>query len=253
VLVSCATPAQRAARFARDSGFSEQVVHGTQWEHVVFSTASARPSQRVHVYVEGDGTPWIAHRWVARDPTPRKPIMLTLMAMDTQPSIYLGRPCYFGLAEQSGCEPWLWTDGRYSEAVVSSMVRALEGVLNKQEPPEALYWFGHSGGGTLAMLLAERFPQSASIVTLAGNLDVEAWARHHGYTPLSRSLNPASRPPLPSQIRQIHLIGTQDLNVPIEILESAVAKQHNVEVRQYPDFDHACCWRRIWRSILEGL
>ena len=50
--------------------------------------------EHLHIYFSGDGSPWIEDRYVARDPTPRRSVVLPLLLEDPQPSVYVGRPCY---------------------------------------------------------------------------------------------------------------------------------------------------------------
>jgi len=251
LLVGCAgSQAQRIDDEARRFGFVRQVIVGNEFHHVVYFNNVSRQSETLHVYLEGDGSPWLRERFVSRDPTPHHPVMLRLMALDTHPSLYLGRPCYHGLANQPGCEPKFWTSGRYSEPVVDNMAAALERVLDKQHK---LAFFGFSGGGALAMLLAERFPQTRSVVTIAGNLDPDAWVKFHGYSPLWTSLNPAHRPPLNPHIQQIHLAGERDKNIPPAIIRSALSHQVNAQIDIISNFDHLCCWHRLWPSVLASL
>jgi alpha-beta hydrolase superfamily lysophospholipase len=109
---------------------------------------------------------------------------------------------------------------------------------------------GHSGGGTLAMLLAERVGRIDAVVTIAGNLDVAGWTRLHDYQPLSASLDPSTRPPLPKQIRQIHFAGGRDKEVPPDLIAAAARRQPDARLELRPDFDHACCWVRDWPELL---
>jgi pimeloyl-ACP methyl ester carboxylesterase len=112
---------------------------------------------------------------------------------------------------------------------------------------------GYSGGGVLAMLIAARIEQVGTVVTIGANLDIAAWADHHGFSRLVGSLNPATQPPLPARIRQIHLAGERDIRVPAHLSEPAAARQPNAQFLRLPDFDHNCCWERAWPAILAGL
>ena len=76
---------------------------------------------------------------------------------------------------------------------MSSMASALRRYLSRGDI-DRLVWLGYSGGGTLAMLLAPRFDQTTDVVTVAANLDIDAWTDRHGYSRLSGSLNPARQP-----------------------------------------------------------
>lgn len=252
-LTACSSPEHRFAREAEDLGYQYEIVRGRGFSHAVFTKQenSVRPSE-LHVYLDGDGTPWIANRWVAKNPTPRDTLVLQLMDLDPEPALYLGRPCYHGLGEQSPCTPRLWTHERYSERVVASLVATLEHLLDRIAPCR-LVLIGYSGGGTLAMLLAERLPQTRAVVTVAANLAVDAWARHHDYTPLTGSLDPAAQPPLNPNIYQLHLAGGKDQNVPANLIKQVVDQQLNAEFLIYEDHDHSCCWEDIWPSILRKI
>ena len=191
--VACSVPANELARRARALGFTTEIVRGAPFDHVTFRGPGPR-APSLHVYLDGDGTPWFGGL-PARDPTPRAPLVLALMARDPSAALYLGRPCYHGLAGAPGCSDRLWTTERYSEAVVASMAAAVRRIATA-EGVERVIWFGYSGGGTLAMLLAPRVPETQEVVTVAANLDVAAWVRHHAIRPLDGSLDPARERPL---------------------------------------------------------
>jgi len=250
-LAACSTPAERISHEAASYGFSSLEIEGRGFKHQVYRNKQQGhiPGAALHVYLEGDGSPWVNHEWVASDPTPRTPLMLRLMAGDMAPSLYLGRPCYHGYASTPPCMPGLWTDARYSENVIASMAQVLEKLIAAGET-KSLVFFGHSGGGTLAMLLAERFPGTRAVVTIAGNLDIDAWAEMHRYTRLQRSLNPANRPALDPQIHQLHLIGERDTNITPQLIESFESRQQNSELVVVSDFDHRCCWPKLWPDVL---
>jgi hypothetical protein len=250
-LSGCASPSQRMDERAADLGYRRMVVQGEGYEHVAyFKAGRTKASLVLHVYLEGDGTPWVRKRVAATDPTPRNPLMLELMSFDPVPSLYLGRPCYHGLNKAKACTPVMWTDRRYSEVVVASMTSA----LNRSSANfEALVLLGYSGGGTLAMLMAERLPKTGAVITVAANLDTARWAELHKQQPLLGSLNPATRQPLPQRIRQMHFAGEDDDNVPPMLVRDAIAQQQGAIFKVFPNQDHRCCWRDVWSEILGGL
>lgn len=245
-------PPRQVDERAEKLGFERGLVAGNGFHHVVYLKRADSGSDVVHVYLEGDGSPWVRGRWISSDPGPREPLMLELMALDSAPSVYLGRPCYHGLSDQAPCDPALWTHGRYSHRVVEAMAQALEAIVLAHGYRQCVL-IGYSGGGTLAMLLAERVANVLAVVTVAGNLDPHAWAKHHDYSPLLTSLNPAQRPPLPEQIYQLHLAAEDDDIVPAEISRAALIKQPGAEFRLIPDYDHVCCWHELWPSVLSEL
>ena len=248
ISVACSSPASEFSRYARHLGMREQVVEGTVFHHVVFASGP-RASRTLHVYLDGDGTPW--GFWTpSADPTPRNPLVLRLMALDPTRSLYLGRPCYHGLAKEPPCTNALWTSARYSEAVVSSMASALRREL-AGTGIDRLVWFGHSGGGALAMLLAPRFDATTDVVTVAANLDIDAWAELSGYAKLDRSLNPARQPPLPPRIREWHYVGGKDSIVPPEVVARGTIDPRRVIV--ISEYNHTCCWEAMWPSLVSNV
>ncbi|MBX2880801.1 MAG: alpha/beta hydrolase [Granulosicoccus sp.] len=273
--VGCASPTSRLKHYASEQGFARGLLDTGDYDLLVFDNqaglaqvqksgklrfnrSSRYPigktsqSSRLHVYLEGDGLPWRYRTVIMPDPTPRSPLMLTLMAIDPHRSIYLGRPCYNGTSEEPPCNPSLWTSGRYSETVVQSMAAAIRVLVDRFNADE-LWLFGHSGGGTLAMLLAPQLSQVSRVVTIAGNLDTDAWTDHHNYTRLYNSANPARLPPLPESIEQWHLLGGRDSVIPPSLVHHAIKRQPAAHAFMLPGFSHGCCWGRIWPSVINAL
>ncbi|MEW8507119.1 MAG: alpha/beta fold hydrolase [Candidatus Thiodiazotropha sp.] len=249
MLASCSSPSQRFDRIAQDYGFRKIEVVGSGFTHVAFENGKLGTAQALHVYLGGDGTPWIGGIIIASDPTPRRPVALKLMALDELPSLFLGRPCYHGHSKHQACTSDYWTSARYSKRVIDSMADALRKVMQDHGHTH-LRLIGFSGGGGLAMLLAERFPKTQAVVTIAGNLDIESWADLHGYDPLEESLNPKTMSQLPVTIRQYHLAGGKDSNVPPGIIRDALINQSKTQFILFDDFTHGCCWEEIWKTLL---
>lgn len=203
----------------------------------------------IHVYLTGDGTPYIRRGLAAADPTPRQPLVPELIKLDPAPVLILGRPCFHGSSSMAGCATTLWTSARYGEHVVSSMASALEASVPKGRD---VVLIGHSGGGALAVLLARRNPRVRAMVTLAGNLDHQVWTRRHRYTPLGGSLNPVDGMALPSNLIQRHYAGKQDTEVPPDIIDSA-ARRLGGRAVALPDVGHRGGWVRAWPGILAEL
>lgn len=248
-LAACAAPAARFEERATALGFHRTLIEGIGFAHVVYWRAAAADSRSLHIYLDGDGRPWAGGQ-PASDPTPRQPLVLELMALDPAPVAYLGRPCYHGQAAAAGCAPQLWTSARYSEAVVASMAAAARR-LRERGGFAQVRWFGYSGGGALAMLLGARTPETASVVTVAANLDIELWARTNGYARLTGSLNPADGPGLPLRVRQRHYAGADDPVVPPSVAAAGPIAAGTLVV--VPGYDHRCCWTTLWPEVLREL
>ena len=250
-LAGCVSPTTRVHELATLNGFQRFEIAGVDFVHVTYHRPITATAGRIHIYIEHDGLPWVTATRVSEDPTPRDPLVLRLAVQDQASVIYLGRPCYFGMAHLAPCTPLIWTHQRYSEQVINSMAAALRAILG--ESRSELVFVGHSGGGTLAWLLARRFPNARAVVTIAGNLDVGAWAQLHGYTPLLDSLSPADSPNLPPHVFQMHLVGAHDTVVPSALVRDFVGRQADAVLVEYPGFDHRCCWDRVWPTLLNDL
>jgi hypothetical protein len=249
LLCGCATPAQHADALAADGGLSRTVLQGTRFHHVAYLRLGG--GEPLFLFIDGDGTPWTdGGRRVAEDPTPRQPLALEL-ALDTRYGsvLYLGRPCYLGLAASAECHPSDWTVGRYSREVVESLAAAINGFALGHGFREVIL-VGHSGGGALAVLVAPHVAGLRAVIAIAPNLDIKAWTAYHGYMPLSDSLDPTDSPPLAPDVTEIVLAGSVDRNVPPALLESYFAGHPTAQLWTLTGFDHRCCWREAWPSLL---
>lgn len=217
--------------------------------------------QAIHIYLEGDGTPWVQRYFVARNPTPRYPLALELMKRDDQLGFYIGRPCYYlapdfyhALAQYkmaTPCNFHYWTDARYSETVVDVMSAALTETLQQLPSSQQtlpIILIGHSGGGTLALLIAQRVAEVDGVITIAANMDIHAWTQHQHYSPLKRSLNPATML-MRRNIPQVHFAGEHDEVVPPQI-NAAFMKKIGQDFIIKKNFDHNCCWLEVWPELL---
>ncbi len=147
------------------------------------------------------------------------------------------------------CGPSLWTDHRYSAEIVGRMNRALDELAALTETTQLLL-FGHSGGGTLAMLMAQDRDDVLGIVSVAANLDHHLWTWMRGFNRLEGSLNPVELPPLAPNIVRMHLAGGHDRQVPAKVVEMASRRDPYAVFRNYDGFDHHCCWTNIWTEVI---
>lgn len=250
VSAGCVPVSKRFDRAATDAGLVRSQVEGRGFSHAVYRPRdSSFGTTPVHVYLTGDGTPYVRRTLRAKDPTPRRPVVLDLMALDPAPRLLLGRPCYHGLARTRGCGPDLWTQGRFGEQVLASMAATLARLLPEARP---LVLIGFSGGGAIAVLLARRLPNVVGVVTLAGNLDTDAWADLHGYGRLAGSENPVHGVELPPMVKQLHFAGRDDRIVPPSLILSA-APRLGGQASVLPATTHRHGWRSHWPAILDEI
>lgn len=220
--------------------------------HKIWEKPAPSRSQKLHIYMAGDGLPWLAKGKVAKDPSPTNPLAWRLMQADPEHAIFLGRPCYFDTLLPP-CSPQYWTHGRYSQAVVTSLTLALKNII-QHNPNKKIWLIGHSGGGTLAVLVAHALRADNSlqgVITLGANLDIDAWTSHHGFNPLVHSLNPAELSKL-NGIQQYHLSGAKDRNTP-PFLNHRFFKNQGLKPIIFPKHRHNCCWENTWSAILRDI
>jgi len=114
------------------------------------------------------------------------------------------------------------------------------------------FLIGYSGGGTLAVLIGERLQSTAAVITVAGNLDIEEWARHHDYLPLDQSLNPTRSTgthPWP----ELHLMGEDDDVVPPQTTAAYFARFTAAQQRSFANYNHTCCWVENWSTTFASI
>lgn len=264
LLGACTSNGQRIDRQARVAGLTRAIVTGTTYRHIVYDNgrgkeqpgleeqSSAAPgmgpwSDRLVVFLDGDGRPWSADgQRPSPDPTTQNPIALQLLIHTPARAIYVSRPCYQNMVDKE-CSVETWTSGRYAADIADSIATVIGEVARNTRSSQILL-VGYSGGGALAILVAERTRNVAAVVTIAANLDTDAWTRHHGYLPLDRSLNPAASN-LAHPWPEFHLQGTRDAVVPAATTSAYFARYPKAQQWTSGDYDHVCCWVTAWPEL----
>lgn len=206
----------------------------------------------MRVYIEGDGFAWATRSRLSNDPTPINPIAAKLMLHDSSGcKAYLARPCQYQQAKQ--CDDRYWSSHRFSPEVIESYSEVLDR-LKKEYNIEAFTLIGYSGGGAVAALSASKRSDVRELITVAGNIDTDTWVKHHGLSPLENSLNPAKAGGKLTVIPQIHLVGSKDNIIPVQVYESY--KKHyplnpNITSVMCPECSHNDGWIIIWETFLK--
>lgn len=193
--------------------------------------------------------PWrIGGNRVSMDPTPRQPLLLFQMLEWEEPSLYLGRPCYFGLGSSDVCDANVWTFSRYSEEVVGAMLEATEEWLSTIPHIESVTLVGHSGGGVLALLIAERITvvDQVSVVALATPVSTERWTDLHGFLKLDGSLDPMVAGKWQAGVERLFVFGEHDQNVPPRLFVPLAENIPGSRVFVVKGEGHRCCSPDIW-------
>jgi len=254
VLCACTSSGQRIDRDAQSVGLSRRIVKGADFQHVVYVNSAAAMNagvERMLVFLDGDGRPWSADgREPSTDPTTHNPIALQLLARSKAPGVYVSRPCYQQVVDPK-CSSDVWTGARYSREVVESLATAIDSVTSETGAREIVL-IGYSGGGALAVLIAERTRHVGAVITIAANLDIDAWTKLHGYLPLSSSLNPSASD-IAHPWRELHLSGARDSVVPAETTAAYFKRYPNAKQRVFAEYGHVCCWVEEWPRMEEEL
>lgn len=242
-----------AKQLAAQAGFKESLLSSAQFDLVVFSKPLKQAKPVLVIYIEGDGRAWKTASLPSDNPTPTNSLALRLAIQDPRPAVaYLARPCQYITLPGRGCLEKLWTNARFSTAVIETMNEAVE-KLKRQYGASELILIGYSGGGAIATLIASKRTDIKSIITVAGNLDTDAWVRLYGLEPLSESVNPASVARSIRNIPQIHYVGAKDDVIPPAISQSFLQKMgspNRAKIIELPNYGHVCCWTERWTELL---
>jgi len=254
LLAGCVSDDSRitAKDIAQHSRLSRDDIQTNPFLIATWSRITA-PVHSLRVYIEGDGFAWKSRTQPSDDPTPRKPIGLTLAATDkNQNVLYIARPCQFiGPPLPAHCDKRVWTSDRFSPSVIDAMNDALSQFV-KQYPGVKLELIGYSGGGNIAAILAERRTDVRSLRTVAGNLDVAYVNAIHHVSAMPDAVSAIDRAPALRTMPQLHFSGDADKTVTPEVAQRfhrAVGGTCS-QVDIVSNMTHGSDWAAIWPQLL---
>lgn len=258
LLVGCisADPHRAAQEIASKSGLISEKFDTDPFAIVTWYRITP-PVHSLRVYIEGDGFAWKSRTTPSDNPTPRNPTGLALAAADKQANVvYLARPCQFiGPPLPANCRVNIWTQDRFSPAVIQAMNEALSQMVLRY-PGVKLDLVGYSGGGNIAALLAERRSDVRSLRTVAGNLDVAYVNALHHVTPMPSAMSAIDRAPALRTLPQIHYSGKADTTVPPVVARRFLQAVGGacVQTEVVSGMAHGSDWAAIWpRLLAQGL
>jgi hypothetical protein len=254
LMPGCATldPDTHADALAKPAGLKREQIAAGDFILTTFSRIASADKPLV-IYIEGDGLAWISRSEPSLDPTPREATGLALAAADPAANVvYLARPCQFTpMAMNPRCGVPYWTGKRFAPDVVASLDEAIARFAARA-PGQRINLVGFSGGGALAILIAARRTDIASIRTVAGNLDDEFVNQIHHVSPMPESDNPIDFAARVAAIPQIHFSGVNDTVVPPEVAQrfvDATGKQC-AQLHTVDGIRHDGDWSRLWPALL---
>lgn len=253
MVAGCATLNRNAHAdsLAGPAGLKRELINTDSFVLTAFSRIS-RPGAPLDLYIEGDGLAWISRNEPSLDPTPSEALGLALAAKDPTPNVvYLARPCQFTPMEMNPrCSVPYWTGKRFAPEVVASMNEAVS-QFAARGPGQRINLVGYSGGGALAVLIAARRADVASIRTVAGNLDDEFVNRLHDVSSMPQSENAIDFASRVAAIPQIHFSGAEDTVVPPSVAQRFVnaAGVRCARALTIPDLAHDSDWSVRWPGL----
>lgn len=211
------------------------------------------PSEKLRIYIEGDGRAWETKTRLSDDPTPSDPIALGLATVDSFDNVaYIARPGQFPAPDAAVCEATYWSARRFAPEVVEAFDKAID-ILKKKSGAKNVELVGYSGGAALAVLVAAQRSDVVALRTVAGNLDPKALCAYHKVSQLDGSMDPLDVAQKVARIPQRHFVGAKDKIVPSSIAESFAKKEGDVKgesVTIVPGVTHKDGWGERWKDLL---
>lgn len=254
LMAGCATLDRNAHAdaLAAQAGLKRELINTDGFVLTAYARIS-RLDEPLDLYIEGDGLAWISRSEPSLDPTPREATGLALAAADPASNVvYLARPCQFTpMALNPRCGVPYWTGKRFAPEVVASMNEAVSRFAARVSR-QRINLVGYSGGGALAVLIAARRTDVASIRTVAGNLDDEFVNRLHDVSSMPLSENAIDFASSVASIPQVHFSGADDTVVPPVVSQRFVDAAGNrcAQARTVPDMTHDGDWSRRLPALL---
>jgi len=241
-----------AEGIADKAGFSKEYVKAGAFTLMTYQKFR-KPSDRIRVYIEGDGRAWETMHELSSDPTPSNPMALRLASIDPADNIaYIARPGQYSPSGIPDCNSSYWSGRRFAPEVVASTDRVID-ILKEKAGAKYLELVGYSGGGAIAVLVAARRSDVVVLRTVAGNLNTEAFCSYHHVSPLEGSMNPTDVAKKIAGIAQCHFVGSKDAIVPRALAESFVkteGDQNNGRITIVEGVSHNDGWPKRWQDLL---
>jgi hypothetical protein len=259
VLSGCAIPSiearhAAAGKVAQDAGWRQLNLDVGTFVLAAFVPTYLTKTDRLTVYIEGDGLAWLDPETPSLDPTPIDPLALKLAIRDrSHHAVYLARPCQYVTGEnRRNCTNAFWTDRRFSPEVIAAENRAIN-LLRLRYGAQRLVLVGYSGGGAVAALVSARRSDVTRLVTVAGNLDTTLWVAKKHLSSLYGSMNPADVWRSLLRIPQEHFVGGRDKIMGPEFAaayRNRFPPGRRPKVVVIPSFNHHCCWVKVWPQLM---
>ncbi len=230
------------------NGFQSKIMKGGQFWLQTYQRIS-NPNLPYVFYIEGDGFAFRDRFTISDDPTPKRSMVFALATQDYRSNVvYIARPCQYVAGMDMHCNSAYWTEKRMASEVVDSINEAIKTISHGQP----FHLVGYSGGGGIAVLIADRNKKVRSILTIAANLDPKLFNEYHHVKPMLGSLNPIDVAHSTRNVPQLHISGGKDDIVKPFITDKYVKAANSPCVKQeiLPNVSHDKGWDKAWKYIL---
>ncbi len=201
--------------------FQSRTFKLVSWQKITDPTAPYK------FYIEGDGYAFNRYGRPSANPTPRHSFLSGLAFNDPSPNvIYLARPCQY--TNDDFCTKRHWTTARFAPEVITALTDEIRHIA----PQKKLILIGYSGGAQVAGLIATTQPdlQIKKMITVAGNLDHEAWTTSKNFSPLSESMSLSAYRSAYAKLPQIHYVGARDTVIAPALTHSFVSNPNTIVI-----------------------
>ncbi len=210
-------------------GFKSRDVQTEHFSVLTWESTQMRSGKTIRFYIEGNG-----------NPTPAYPMALKLAEKDPYINVVaVSRPCQY--AQNNICKnKEIWTRHQYSPEILNEMQEVIVYYIQKYKAPDVEF-VAYNGGAPIAFYLAEKIGRVHKIVTIAGILDIDAYANHNNLPSFVNGQNPIQSVSKISQIPQIHFVGVNDKQTTPAMAERFVSKLQNpryAHVKLVSDMGH---------------
>lgn len=276
LLSGCNSVSQRleyAQKVASSAQMQQEIIPSSEFKLTTYhkspvittdanSLSFSPDSGPLYVYLEGDGFAFIDRYTVSSNPTPRSPVALELSAIHQKlypqaKVLYIARPCqYTPLDLDSRCESVYWSQRRLAPEVIKSTNEVINTYLKRLPLTKHVVLIGFSGGGALALLIATQRSDVIQVISVAGNIDLEAFLKHHKLSEMTGSLNPTTYWEKLQYIPQLHLVGKEDTVIPVVVAQSYLRhfkdSPASIKIQEF-SASHNKGWNLVWPKILPHL
>ena len=248
-LASCSMPSGnerlKIIRDYNDEQFAEKIYRTPYFE--IYSLNKIKNSNKLIIYIEGDGVSWIDRFTISSNPTPTDPLAFRLAKIDKSDNVlYLARPCQY--VQTNNCDnSEIWSVSQYSEDVLSSYRAIIDSLSDKFKE---IHIVGYSGGAGVAMYLgSSNNKKIKSIRTIAGNINNNELIELGNYTPPKESVNFNLIEKNIKNISQAHYFGKNDKVIPKDLYLNFIKRNEGntcIKIKEV-QATHNDGWSSFWQ------